>query len=160
MSWNRKDWLKLAGLLGLGATGLGAAGVGPLAGLLGSNAAAAPGVAGAVVGEGAIPMSAMGGNAAIQASQAATTMGQALTALGGAADATNKVGRAYGAVQAGAGLLGGQPEPPPSPPPQAAPFQAAPVSQPYGADMPPPGIDPRQWAMMTPEQKRMFRGMR
>lgn len=38
MSLHKKDWLKIAGLLGLGATGLGAAGIGPMAGLLGPAA--------------------------------------------------------------------------------------------------------------------------
>lgn len=46
MSWHKKDWLQLAGLLGLGATGLGAAGVGPLAGLLGETGAAGGGLLG------------------------------------------------------------------------------------------------------------------
>ena len=143
MSWNRKDWLKFAGLLGLGATGAGAAGIGPLAGLLGGATEA-------------VPMAAMGGTAASAASQAISPVGQAMSALSGASGAINKAAPALGVAR---GLLGGEPQPPMAPPPPSQ-FQPTPVASPYGGinDQPPPGIDPRQWAMMTPEQKRRIKG--
>lgn len=63
-SWHKKDWLKLAGLLGLGATGLGAAGIGPLAGWFGAGAgAASAGAGGIAAGE---PL-ALGGTAGLGA---------------------------------------------------------------------------------------------
>lgn len=45
MSLHQKDWLKLLGGAALLATGAGAAGIGPLAGLLGGEAAGAGGLA-------------------------------------------------------------------------------------------------------------------
>ena len=45
-SLHKKDWLKIAGGLGLGATGLGLAGIGPLAGLFAAGAEAAPAIGG------------------------------------------------------------------------------------------------------------------
>ena len=50
-----KDWLKVAALGGLGATGLGLAGVGPMAGLLGGEAAAAGAGAGAAAAGSSLP---------------------------------------------------------------------------------------------------------
>jgi hypothetical protein len=57
-SLHKKDYLMMLGGLGLAATGLGAAGMGPLAGMLGGEAAAGAGAAGAAgagagIGEGA-----------------------------------------------------------------------------------------------------------
>lgn len=50
MSLHKKDWLKIAGLLGLGATGLGAAGIGPMAGLFAGGAATGVGAGASALG--------------------------------------------------------------------------------------------------------------
>lgn len=152
MSWNRKDWFKLAGLLGLGATGAGLAGVGPMAGLLGSTGQGlAAGAAGA-----ALPAGAMGPVTAGAPLDTAVGVGAAFDKAMGA---TNAVGKAYAGMNAAQGMLSPPPAAPVAPPPQNQ-FQPTPVSSPYGGlnDQPPPGIDPRQWAMMSPEQKRRFKG--
>jgi len=49
-SFKRKDWLKVAGGLALGATGLGAAGIGPLAGPMASLLGGGGSIGGAALG--------------------------------------------------------------------------------------------------------------
>lgn len=78
---NRKDWLKIIGGLGLGATGLGLAGVGPLAGLLGSSAAS-----GAM-----IPMGEMAGVGSVPAASGGL-LGNAMKGIGAASKAMNVAG--------------------------------------------------------------------
>lgn len=76
---NRKDWLKIAGLLGLGATGFGLAGMGPLGSLLGGAGAAGAAGAGAAGTAGA---SAAGAGALEGALTAAMTPGLSATGAG------------------------------------------------------------------------------
>lgn len=147
MSWDRKDWLKFAGLLGLGATGAGAAGIGPLAGLIG-GATQAP--AAGMLAESVAP----------QVTEKMAYMANPfIDSLKGAAGAVNKFAKPMMAANQVMGMAQGPQQAPPPPPPKSQ-FQSTPVSSPYGGinDQPPPGIDPRQWAMMTPDQKRRFKG--
>ena len=94
-------------------------------------------------------------------SQGAQMGGQALGTLAKGAEMVGNVAKPMMAANAATngGLLGNsQPQPMPPPPPPSQ-FQPTPVANPYGMnDQPPPGIDPRQWAMMSPEQKRRIKG--
>ena len=142
MSWNRKDWLKAVGLLGLGATGIGLAGVGPLAalGAGAKGATLAAGLAGPTV-----PMGAGG--------------------LMGAGAMMGKVGGSIAGTAPAMRLAGGMMNPGPQqqPPPRSpmAPQAPAPVGPGYSpVEQAPPGIDPNQWALMSPEQKRALMAQR
>lgn len=156
------------GLLGTGAAAGGAAGAG-----IGESLAAAKAVGDASLASGGLnaALAAEGGSEAGLAGlkavadaglgSASQPIGTALSFGDKALTGLGKVGSVMGPTSTAAGLLSPAPQPM-APPPQQSQFQPTPVSSPYGygMDMPPPGIDPRQWAMMTPEQKRMFRGMR
>lgn len=182
MSLNRKDWLKIAGLLGLGATGFGLAGMGPLqslAGLLGSTegaltAAATPGLSATGPGSQAAMLAAqnsgMGLGAIAKTAEAAATAqglspmaqfgGNALAMgdkfLGGMSTAS----KVAGPMQA-MGLLGSSTPPPmPSAPPMpqmasAPPPQDSNYGYPApGGSAPPPGISQQQWDALDPITKQ------
>lgn len=147
MSWDRKDWLKLAGLVGLGATGVGAPLAAKMGGLLGVEAVA--------------PQAGMlAETVAPQVTEKMAYMANPfIDSLKGAAGAVNKFARPMMAANQVMGMAQGPQQAPP-PPPQPAQFNPTPVASPYGGlnDQPPPGISPQQWAIMTPEQKRRFKG--
>ena len=139
---NRHDWLKALGLLGLGATGVGLAGIGPLAAL-------GAGAKGATLAAGMAGPTTAGAGGLLGAG----------AALNGAMGAVGTAGRVMGAT----GLMGPsapQQRPPMMPPPQPSGPMPLPGSSYSGGDMAPPGIDPNQWAVMTPEQKKALMAQR
>ena len=149
MSWDRKDWLKLAGLIGLGATGVGAPLAAKMGGLLGVEAASVAPQAG-MLAESVAPQ---------VTEKMAYAANPFIDSLKGAAGAVNKFAKPMMAANQAMNLAQGPQQAPPPPPPPSQ-FQPTPVNPAYGMgmDSPPPGIDPRQWATMTPDQKRRFKG--
>lgn len=172
MSLNRKDWLKIAGLLGLGATGFGLAGMGPLAGLLGG---ATTGTAAGAIGAGTAGTATTGLSAvpALEtaalasqvpaATQAAANIAAPLNFAGsmleGAAKGAGTVSKVAAPMQA-MGLLG-QPAPSPMP---SAPLMPQMAPQPpqdpnYGYPAPsggmkPPGMSQQEWDALDPVKKQ------
>ena len=154
MSWwnkHKDEALMAAGLLSMfvpipGAQALGA---GIMGGAAGAASGAAP-AAGGMLAESVAPVvtekMAYMSNPYLSALKIAG--GAAYKAMGAMGTANQAMNMAQGPQQA----------PPPPPPPNQ--FQATPVNPAYGMSMdtPPAGIDPRQWAMMTEDQKRRFKG--
>lgn len=100
MSLHRKDWLKLAAMIGLAATGAGAAGVGPLAGMFGSAAGA--GAAG--VGEAALGGATVGAGGAGTAGMFGAAPGLASSLM--TAEATPMITGALAPEALSAGMFG------------------------------------------------------
>lgn len=172
---NRKDWLKIAGLLGLGATGFGLAGMGPLAGILGGAtsgaAAGAAGAAGAGAAGSAASLSAVPAlETAAMASQVpwhTQALATAKPLLDSAASGAATAQKIAAPMQM-AGLLGGGQPPPPMPAPPM-PQMAPPPPQdsnygypaPGGGGMKPPNIPQHVWDSLDPatKQKLLMGGM-
>lgn len=156
---NRKDWLKIAGLLGLGATGFGLAGMGPLAGLLGeTGAGVAAGMKGASLASGLAGPTTAGASGAVG-------VGNALAGAGSGLATAQKIA----APMQMAGLLSPS-SPPPMPAPQMPAPQAAsapPQDSNYGYPAPnlggmkPPNIPQQVWDSLDPatKQKLLMGGM-
>lgn len=149
---NREDWMRRLAEAALIGTGAGAAGLGPMAGLFGSGASSAA-ATGYGLGGSAGEAAAAGGMSAAPSAWS--------TAAGYGGKAMKGLSMANQAMQLAGGIMNPAPQqkPPMAPPPQPAP--PMPVAPLYsGADTPPPGVDPNQWASMTPEQKKALMAQR
>ena len=99
MSWWTKNRKKVLGLGALAAAPWALPAMGGLLGMAGATgAASAPWVAGALLGEGMIPMAAMGGEGALAASQAMTPLGGMMASGGAALEGMGKVGKGLNAA--------------------------------------------------------------
>lgn len=187
MSWwtkNRKKVGLAAGLLGASfipgapaalasALGGGSTAAGGLFGEGALTAAITPGLSATGAGSQAAMLAAQNAGMGLQGagltaeaaagaqglSQGAQAGGQALGMFARGAPYAGTAAKAFGTANQAMNLAQGPQQAPPPPPPPSQ-FQPTPVNPAYGMgmDSPPPGIDPRQWAMMTPDQKRRFKG--
>ena len=140
----------------------GSVGVGPALGasqaLAAANSAVAGGINAALAAEGGSEAG-LAGLDAVAKAKFGQDMAMPIGYAGNALSAVNKVSKPMMAANQVMGMAQGPQQAPPPRPPQSQ-FQPTPVNPAYGMgmDSPPPGIDPRQWAMMTPDQKRRFKG--